>query len=359
MKTFFLLLGLSISTSVLACPACNIHNYLAANVHSASLIYSAELISLKGDNYEFQVLSFIKNTDNDTIEATFTKSLTYKDLKIGDRMLFLKFNKHIYGPSYYRLPGTYEDEVRFLADTNRSVRSVDSAIWLLNCVSRESNRLGADFIRENYENALPALKSSIVNLRQLIQQGKEPDFAAYRMENMISALTDGPEHSYRDFLFSEIDSVANSEVKGLDIDAIHRVVEPPLGEYLRDILSSQYTKQDRKLRGHGSHQKVEYIEKEQSSFYIDLKTAMLTKVNTGSPSTVGFFTYALGFSSCDDIKEIEILSERKYQAALGLLFAADWNDFYFQRGKIEPLIDAALEIYVDDAFKEYADLKKE
>jgi len=117
---------------VLACPACNIHNYLAASVRSSTDIFHGEVLRQVDDKTaEIKVLRVLRGKRK--IGAA-VKSRMYGAKKyVGEEFIFSNPTSH--QPTFEVLQLKHEDEVLFLIQKESSVDSVEEAIKRVQGVS--------------------------------------------------------------------------------------------------------------------------------------------------------------------------------------------------------------------------------
>ncbi len=332
MKLVVVILFLLFASEAGACPMCNIHNYLYSSVTASTKIYRGKVIESRKDNKAIiEVLEIIKDEDkqNTKVGKLIVQYLYNAEDKIGNEYLFS--NPMISGVKFEILDTRHLWEVKYLIDSTRTVSSVTEAIRLLECVSRKSNQDGLNYIQANFSAAYDSLFHRISELRNECQTNSADFYNAYRITNLINALTIQKDARTKKILFQEIDSIRVFNTGKITVDSLKYNGTSPFGEYLRQILKSS----------------------KETGYHEELIEAYVDVVNNSQTTSGIYFVYALSFNDLEDLNKLEIRSDNQYHITLGLLSAALWCRYYWQRDNIKPLLDKIEVINIEPEITEY------
>lgn len=334
MKFFLVSLSFSAFTVLTACPACNVHNYLYSSVLKSPVIYKGVVIEDCGEGRASVVVLNVIRADSsfkNSVSDTVVTRLHTPGEKIGETFIFLNpgFSR---GPTFELLSDQYETEIIFLSDTSREIKDVTEAILMVEGVSTHSNRMGMDYIENNYLECFDSLTVRINSFRTESFSNPDMFFANYRMGNLCRALLLKESPEAENFIFSQIDSVSNYMFTDIDWNKPPFRGETPAGEMLRSFLTE--SGEFKLLNG-----------KILSRYFLEMSDS---DNNSGV-----YFAYAFSFTEFK-IKVFQDLNGiQKNRVATGMVLAALWNKYWFRHNERDFLAQSALKLSTDETLNSF------
>lgn len=334
MKQLLPLLFVLLSHPLLACPMCNIHNYLYSSVNSSTFIYHGKVVKAKKDDHAIvEIIEILKDEKQELpkVGELTTVYLYDPNEKIGDEFIFS--NPFGHGPTFECVETDLKWEINYLIDSTRKVSTIDEALRLVEGISYKSNQDGIDYIEHHFSEAFDALVARMIALRRECQLDKDVYFGSYRLSNLVRALTTVPNERTKPILLQEVDSIQSVEYEKINVDDLRFNGSSPIGEYLRSILAC--TKKE--------------------TFHKELIKSYRNALDNGSTSSNLYFVYALAFEHLEQLDTLEINDKNRDTIVLGLLSTARNLQYYRQRQKLEPILSKMKELNQNDEIKENID----
>lgn len=309
------------SGKLFACPACNIHNYLAINVQSSSFIVIGTVIEAIDDNVALvKVVEVIRQDSIDKHQPgdTISKYVYKAASKIGTKMIFL--NPMNLGAKFPTHNIKSEFEIRFLEDSSRKIQNIDEALHMIEGISRSSIRMGIDYLKDHYKQNRDILIGRIVKFRQEVTAEKEDYFVEFRIMNLVRALLSVDDSSNLNFLISEIDSI-HSQPTMINWGKAEYNGKTFQGNYFRAM--------------------IKYSDEENRENIIQ---KMLNIIQTDSTSSVVYAAYALSFNHFNRIKTKSLSAYQKDLVAMGMAYTASERYTWRASDDAIVLVEKALDI---------------
>jgi hypothetical protein len=314
-STFSLLWCFAIQvTGVWACPACNIHNYLAESVKNSENIFVGKFIrQIDGHTAEVEVIRVIRGSNQPNSIAKFNLSCGTPVIE-GESYLFSD-PKH-FGLTFPMLPLEYEDEVLFLAQENPEITDLAEAIKRVQGISKVTKETGLAYLERNPEVASEALIAAIRELRTSFLKGEIKNFGDYRLSNLLEALMIAPTKESQEFLVQETENLLKGESKAVDLDP-KRSFASERGEYLQAILVNIAI--DKELQQKIRSSIFEKIPNLQDQKLVDV-TYALSHSNTASPRKIS--------NKIENRKQRDAVALGLFSAGNRMASVWDWEDAF-------------------------------
>ena len=207
------------SADASACPACNIHNYLTASVHTSKNIFVGKIISAVGNEEAMvEIVSVLRGTA--TVGTRVQRKIWNAGEHIGERIAFC--DPESGPPNFPCLTGVSEDEVVFLTgfglcpggmsvfdgpggdvrllkptDPKPVIKDVAEAIRRVQGISNESRQMGLEYL---LTFPVPQTRLIIEALEERRQQGGH----AYEVECLVQALLLKPSARVEGYALHEV-----------------------------------------------------------------------------------------------------------------------------------------------------------
>lgn len=363
MKKLFLLLLLASSYQLIACPSCNIHNYLSSSVYGSTQIFLAEVVGfsdyskvqikvisiLKDDTAKFPFLDDYYIRGEDTIRSTLNKFPNMRNPnvivgniidhhlynakeKIGNKYIFL--NPVSSGVSFDLVYPSACREIELLI-SNDTISNDEDALTMLNGISFTSVLKAIDYFT-------PTDGQIVFNdLKQLIANAENDpsiEFGDFKVESHIRALYDIDAERYTDSistLLSSIDYKKHLSHFKKSTPSQGKTIVGALTRY-----SIELNKRNPKF---------------QKTLIIDLERLLRSEID-GAPV---FAAYGLSFVRDKNLKKAlsDLTENQEKQIALGLYWAGLYMRTWYDKEsleKIRPIIkelDPKLSNEIDERLK--------
>jgi hypothetical protein len=340
MKYLLVVIGVFSFFQAFSCPMCNIHNYLDGSIQASKNIYKGKVIEEKEDGvFSIEVMEIFKMDEKKPFVIGDVKGeYLYPSIReIGSEFIFC--DPFTSGLSFRILEPQLEYEVKYLMDSTRTISSPSQAVHLLEGISWSSYREAREYIEDNYSKCFDLLAERVVELRKKCQAKEDRFYSEHRLTNLMSGLLININERSKNLVLSEIESIARGDHGVISVDSLTRRRTSVINEYLRDILGST----------------------RDTDFGDTLVKKYTEYVNSDSTSVITYFTYALAFKGGDALDHITMTDINRKYIVLGLVSAALWNDWYWQRDEIPPLLkkiedftpSEEVQAFVDKRFESY------
>jgi hypothetical protein len=240
-----LLAGLSVMASlatlpgrVVACPACNIHNYLTASVCSSKNIYIGKVLKAADEEHAtVEVVAVIRGDHKKT--SVVTVRLWHPTDYVGKAFIFS--DPACDDPNFDTLPLACEDEVRFLAgfgfvademkrlglsygvDVHAPpngiapvIKDIDEAIRRACDLSNESRKMGVEYLQKM--RVFPSSKITEAIDRELA----EPEPSSYHIACLMLTLMLRPDANAQQYVLKRVKTLVDKPARPLDWNKIDR-----------------------------------------------------------------------------------------------------------------------------------------
>ena len=243
-----------------ACPACNIHNYLAAHLPASTKVFTARILKATGEHEaELEVVKVLRGP---LAPGDITKATAY-DAKdhIGETLLFS--NGRLMGPSFPVLPLVLEREARFLlrgvqkklpkdavllgpppAPTPKT-RDLAEAVRAVQGVSSTTRYAGMEVLRKHRGAATEAVIAELRRTVPRLVAGTLEPYGHRRIDGLVEALALHPKGLAGTFLLAEAQAQLDRPPRELDWSRSDLGWAAPRAHYLASILTR--TKSEPKL----------------------------------------------------------------------------------------------------------------
>jgi hypothetical protein len=222
---FMLLVWFWSPVPVLACPYCNIFNYLAASVRSSTEISVAKVVKVTAeDQAQVQVVRVIRGPfkDGQLLNQKLWNAKAYD----GQTLIFC--NPTSWPPNFETLPAELEEEVAWLISTaphmegpgqneqegpgtpplsqaeKQSVKNIETALRRIQGISNASRSAGLDWIKEQKSFPSAQIRSALLSTRAPSKTAGELTWQPHRQACLLEALMLSPTLENQKFLKDEV-----------------------------------------------------------------------------------------------------------------------------------------------------------
>ncbi len=286
-----------------ACPACNIHNYLAGSVQSSTNIFHGKVVRQVDDRTaEVEVLKVLRGKYK--VGSTVKSEMYGSKGHIGKKFIFS--NPTSRPPSFEVLQLQFEDEVLFLIQKKPKVSNVKEAIKRLQGVSVMTQSIGMEYLTNHYDKAITPLIAEINTLMPKVFSTHDVFFGEHRLGKLMEALVYRESNHAKEYALSWIDGLPKLKEEKIGWTSIPHNASSR-GVFLRDML--------RHSRKH-------------KEFSNTLRKRLLTHLPNLSSRTLADAVYALVLSesaAANDIQTILKKNKSSDMLALGLYLAGNYR----------------------------------
>jgi hypothetical protein len=303
--------------AVLACPACNIFNYLATSIRSSSKIFVGKVLKEVDENHaEVEVTKVLRG--DYAIGAIVNLEVYRAKEEIGKTYIFS--NPTSWPPRFEVLTLDFEDEIKFLMQEKPEIASVAEAIKRVQGISVETHKLGMTYLLEHHEAAIAPLLAELKSLTPDVLNDKPVFFGTYRLGKLLEALLANPSDAAKDYCIAELNAMA--ALPAQDIDWKEKYFEASAqAVFLQDMLKHS--------------QKHEAL----SRALLDCVFDLLPKLSDKSQSDV---VYALLLSTSTKLDALQRKIQHADNIALGAYNASQFSARWWNFDSAYPLIDQAI-----------------
>jgi len=216
-----------------ACPNCNIYNYLAGSVQSASNIFHGKVVrQIDVRTAEVEVLKVLrgKYKVGSKVKSEIHGSMDY----IGEN--FIVSDPTSWPPTFEILPLEFEDEILFLIQKEPDVQSTEDAIKRVQGVSVLTQGIGMEFLTNHYDEAAGPLISDLERLMPDVFSSDDVFFGEHRLGKLLEALMSRESASAEKFALSYISKIDKADRQTIDWNSIDHHASSR-GVFLRDMLT--------------------------------------------------------------------------------------------------------------------------
>jgi hypothetical protein len=227
-----------------ACPSCNIHNYLASSVRSATHIFWGEVLRQIDDKTaEAEVLKVL--VGNHKVGSVVKIEMYGAKEYVGKRFIFSNPCSH--PPTFPVLPVELEDEVlllsqsqgsdkaHFLGDRLPPIKKMPEAIKRVQGISRETQQSGMDYIAKHHNEAVAPLIAELEVRMQEVFSTHGALFGIYRLRNLSESLLLKPSDAGQKFVLKQIGALLARNTGDVNWIAIPHQPSSQ-GVFLKDLL---------------------------------------------------------------------------------------------------------------------------
>ncbi len=324
MKRLMLLLGMLswASFPLIACPSCNIFNYLGSSIKSSTEIWMVKIVELKADYIaKLEVTGVIRGS----AEAGHQFEANYYSLNaaVGDALIWS--NPTSLPPNFPIVPAAWEREVRRLA-FNLPIIDTRTAVEFIQGISQEVRDAAEGYVMANFDACRPHL---IAALNQGYASRRDPnwdEFVEHRLEQLVRALLLKGDPAVFPALEGLIDRIAaEGPDEALASDRPFR--GEPEGAILRAMLIFSPESGETRKR---------------------FKQRLKDKLPEVVGANVRWFAFALG-DSPDSVEWFKSLpQEQQRAAAYGFYDLSRWHSSWWAHEASQWCRDAALTLYSGD-----------
>jgi len=285
-----------------ACPHCNIHNYLAKSVESASNIYVGQIVAIPEENTaRVKVLEVLRGTHSPDDQVTVE---FYGDRgDIGRKYLFS--NPTSWPPDFPTLSLSLKDEVSFLIRKDRKIIDPKDAVKRLQGISRVTTNLAIEYIKAHFPECREHLFDAYRNLYEQKPKWNDIPVVNHRFEMLVKGITAVEDQKSIEFLQGCVDTLAAERAS--DISWKDRPFRgEPQGNILKTMLS----------RG-----------EEPTIYYKTLKAHVRLRVTEMDGPGIRWFAYALASDDLDASVGLLRTPDPKTRAAAAV-GAFDLSEFH-------------------------------
>ncbi|MCP4156800.1 MAG: hypothetical protein GY757_54305 [bacterium] len=311
-----------------ACPACNIHNYLAKSVRNSTKIFHGKVIrQINKYKADVEVLKVLRGKVRvrSRVQCRMYNSKEYT----GQKFIFSNpiSREPMFGasPTFEVLHLEYEDEVLFLMKKKPAVKNLKEAVKRVQGVSVMTQDIGMKYLTAHYDKAKAPLVTELERLMPEVFSGKDIFYGEHRLGKLLEALLLRESQHAKEFTFSYIDQL--TKLKGESIDwASFPYKASARGVFLRDLLKH-------------------------SQKHKELAAALRTRLQAILPklsgSTLADCVYAVAASKTETADGVCKLMSEDASAdmfALGLFFAGNYNSRWWAHKEAKEFWNKALSI---------------
>jgi len=304
-----------------ACPHCNIHNYLGSSVKSSTNIFEATIL---------------REIDEKTAEVEVTKTLRGGH-KAGGKVQTVMYGgkNHIgkkfifsdptsWPPKFEVLPLECEEEILFLLQKEPAIKDMKEGVRVVQMISVQAQGAGRKYIEEHHEAAVPLLIAELNSLAPQVFSTNEVFFGEYRLGKLFEALLVKPTDAGKQYVLGQLEVLTKRGSSGVDWKSI------PYGATSRGVFLRDILKEAQKQK--------------------ELSPLVLKRMQEIYPALAGLeladATYAMVLSGSEKIETLQAkaaAADKKDPFALGLYFAGNYASSWWAHEQAYKCWDAAAE----------------
>lgn len=304
-----------------ACPHCNIHNYLDRSVQSSTNIFHGEIVrELDDRTAEVQLLKVLRGKYE--VGSKVKVEVHGSKERIGEKYIFS--DPTSYPPTFEILPLEFEDEILFLIQEKPAVKNLKEAIKRVQGISTLSQDIGMEYLKNHYEDAVGPLIAELDTLMPAVFSTNDVSFGTHRLGKLLEALFSTGSDRAKEFALSYVGKIVEQNGEKIDWASIPNTASPH-GVFLQDMLRHS---------------------QEHKEFAVILREKLIAQLPNLSGRTLTDVAYALVLSTpvtADDIgKTLKADDASADMLAVGLYFAGNYNSRWWAHEKAYAFWDKAL-----------------
>lgn len=229
---FLAVLGLCLTPAAHACPACNIHNYLASSVQSSDNVFLGKVLKQIDDRTAQVKVLKVLHGNHQVGEIVKTEMWQPND-HIDETFIFS--DPDAWPPTFEVLLPAFENEIVFLLQKEPAVNTIDQAITRVQGVSTVTQRIGMAYLADNHAKAVDPLINAISELMPDVFASDDVFFGEHRLGKLVQALLRNESKPVEQFVLNYIDGLSNQAPRKIDWQEIPRYASSQ-AVFLRDLL---------------------------------------------------------------------------------------------------------------------------